>query len=309
MVDRFSPTPQQSLLTRFVDLHEHDELSPEHHRALVRRFTSARELALYSERRASTETRRNKHYLFRTATAGVGLLVLAATWALWFRRVPISPEPVARVSVAATAEPSLGAKMKPCFVAAGHAARLWDPDSAGLDAPSEDGRFGSWVHFRNDGAEGQRLPIQVILLDSNSSQHALRIDGPTTAGWGAKLSVGLRARPKGTDGVHLECYDASAYRGLQFRASGTGIVQVVLQTADSIPVNLGGSCTGKCWFSSSRAVALDSSFKDFEIPWHQFGPDDTEHSTAPRLMMVDFVVQATEAPYSFTLASVGFMKD
>lgn len=306
-----SPSPsEQALLARLVDLHQRDELAPERHAALVRRLTAARVLVATSAPNGPEHRRIRGRSFVRFASLGAGLSLVAASWALWVRSVPISPEPVPHHSNDHNFAQSRSVHPKPCVVAQGDYAGLWGVGSSGVEAPSKDGRFGGWVHFRNDGRQGRREPVQVVVGESaGSTQRALRVEGPATPGWGAKLSLGLRARPQGEDGVHLECYDASVYRGLRFRASGTGIVQVVLQTAESIPVELGGSCTDKCWFSSSHAVALGSSFRDFEIPWRQFGPDHTETVVVPQLMMVDFVIQATDAPYSLTLDDVSFMVD
>jgi hypothetical protein len=308
MADTSPSTQAQVLLARLVELHHRDELAPDQHAALVRRLTAAG--ALVAKPANGGEQRRRGRKVIRFASFGAGLSLVAASWALWVRSVPISPEPVTHRRNDTTLAQNQPVHPKPCVVARGDYSKLWDAGSAGFEAPSEDGRFGGWVHFRDVGSQGRREPVQVVLLESaGATRYALRVEGPATPGWGAKLSVGMRARTQSEHGAHLECYDASAYRGLRFRASGTGIVQIVLQTAESIPVELGGKCTEKCWFSSSHAVALGATFRDFEIPWHQFGPDRTEATVVPKLMMVDFVIQATDAPYSLTLEDVSFMVD
>lgn len=307
MADNSPSTQAQVLLARLVELHHRDVLAPEQHAALVRRLTTARALSAPTN---GDKRRRLGRDLVRFASFGAGLSLVAASWALWVRSVTISPEPVTQHRTDHTLAQNQPVQPKPCVVAQGNYPGLWDAGSAGVEAPSEDGRFGGWVHFRDVGSQGRREPVQVVLLESaGSTRYALGVEGPATPGWGAKLSVGMRARTQSEHGAHLECYDASAYRGLRFRASGTGIVQVVLQTAESIPVELGGKCTEKCWFSSSHAVALDATFRDFEIPWHQFGPERTETAVVPQLMMVDFVIQATDAPYNLTLDHVAFMVD
>lgn len=315
MAEMSPPKQGSPLLTRLIDLHLQDELEPKHHSALMQRLTALHaQMDPLAPVPKAAKPNRARAYSFGSLSAG--LLMAAAVWALWLRSVPISPEPRQhRDGESSIAQPgTLIAQTnrihsRPCVTARGDHTSLWEPGSGDLEAPAEDGRFGRWVHFRNDGRQGLRGPVELALLDlGGSTQQALRVEGPAAAGWGAKLSLGMRARVHGDNGVLLECYDATAYRGLRFRASGSGIVQVVLQTADSIPVEMGGGCTGKCWFSSSHAVALGTSPKDFEIPWRRFGPDDTAATVVPQLMMLDFVVQSTDVPYSLTLTNIEFMR-
>lgn len=310
-----SPPKPEAMLTHLAALHRQEQLAPERHATLAQRLTALHAHAAQPASLDASARLGRSRKAYALGSLGAGLLMAAVVWALWLRRVPISPEPQATPDEASVAAQTGAVNARtttvnstPCMVARGDHASLWAPGSGDVNAPAEDGRFGRWVHFRNDGNQDWRGPVELAFLNhGGSSQPALKVAGPATAGWGAKLTLGMRANPRGADGVRLECYDASAYAGLRFRASGTGIVQVVLQTAASVPVDMGGQCTSKCWFSSSHAVALGSAPKDFEIPWRQFGPDDTAASVVPQLMMLDFVVQSTDAPYSLTLTNVEFM--
>lgn len=187
---------------------------------------------------------------------------------------------------------------------------MWDASRSTPDLPGLEGRSGRWWHqwataTGHQGAVAEVLPLPDA---SNGSGFALRAAGTEAVGWGAKLVAGLSVQVgERPEAVRFRCYDASAYAGVKFRARGSGILFVLLQTRDSVPAELGGMCREKCWFTASRAVVLTGDFRDYHLEWEQFNPPDPSRAPQSNLMLLEFLVQRTTEPYEIVMSEVALM--
>lgn len=164
------------------------------------------------------------------------------------------------------------------------------PGSA-IAVEQRDGRTGEWFHLRNtSGMDAQPEPLRIVGVSQTNTgdQKALQVAGPARVGWGA--NAGIRFE---------QCYDASAYAGIEFRARGKGGVFVGLQTLDSVPVELGGRCTSKCWFTGGRYLVLTEQFTTYRIRWQDLSPPDPTYDMAKELLQLMFSVQSGPEPYEF----------
>lgn len=172
---------------------------------------------------------------------------------------------------------------------------------AQLTIRPRDGRSGNWFHQRNIGGQmAQPQPLRI--LESPEATHenrqALRIAGPATTGWGANAGVQFD-----------RCYDGSAYAGVEFRARGSGLLFVGLQTSDSIPVEFGGRCTQKCWFTAGRHIVLSDRFATHRIRWEDVSSPDPSYEVPKELMQLMFSVQSGPEPYEFWLDDLRFIPE
>lgn len=196
-----------------------------------------------------------------------------------------------------------------CFVATGNSGLLWDASASTPDLPPLDGRSGRWLHHWDTGTGNQQtIPNILVAGASEKARYTLEATGTHAMGWGAKLGTALRVQvEREPDKVRFQCYDASAYAGVRFRARGTGIVFLLLQTRNSIPEELGGRCRSKCWFTSSHALALISDFRDYRIEWERFSAAQTAELPQSELMLLEFLVARTPEPYAIELDAVALM--
>jgi len=252
-----------------------------------------------SRRHPTSASRRRTPWAVASLAAAV-----CAAWLVWRPGASptVSKEPSARLSA------PVAPAVQPCFAAGGTDGTLWPSGLPTPNAPSVDGRSGLWLHSWGGAVPGAPHPAEV-LPTAAGDRFALRAAGPSVSGWGAKLSVALRARAGSTLGhAVMDCYDASAYDGIRFRASGKGIVFVLLQTPSSVPPELGGTCQDKCWYTASHAVALKEQPQDFVLPWSLFAREGDAQPIQSRLMFVELFLQQQAEPYELTVESVELAK-
>lgn len=166
-------------------------------------------------------------------------------------------------------------------------------DGETISTRSRDGRTGEWFHVRNmGGSASQAEPLRILPSPEQPAgdEHALRIAGPPRVGWGANAGIRFSS-----------CYDASAYAGLELRARGRGALFVGFQTLDSVPTELGGRCTNKCWFTGGRYIVLSEKFTTHRILWRDVSAPDPTYDVSKELMQLTFSVQSGPEPYEFWL--------
>lgn len=243
--------------------------------------------------------------LAMTAAAGAGL-VLWSFWSFESERGGGSSDGGAPEPAAAKQESGLRA----CRGATGTQGLLWDASRSTPNLPNLEGRRGRWLYHWATETGSERVDASVITLpgEGGAPTFALRGAGERAVGWGAKLSTGFSVHV-GADPheVRFDCYDASAYAGVRFRARGDGIVFVLLQTEDSIPVELGGTCKNKCWFTASHALVLEDEFRDYRLRWDRFSMANTARPPQARLMLLEFLLQPSHDPYEVVIAEAALM--
>lgn len=239
-----------------------------------------------------------------TAAAGAILLL----WNLWSFESGRSggSDGSASASVAAKQQ----SRVRSCRVAAGSQGLLWDASTSTPSLPNLEGRNGRWLHHwaTKTGSERTDAPVITLPGEDGAPRFALHAAGNHAGGWGAKLGTGFSVH-LGADPneVRFDCYDASAYAGVRFRARGNGIVFVLLQTDDSIPAALGGTCEKKCWFTSSHALVLEQDFREYRLEWDRFSTAERARPPQAQLMLLEFLVQRRPEPYEIVIAEAALM--
>jgi hypothetical protein len=158
-----------------------------------------------------------------------------------------------------------------------------------------DSRRGHWFHLRHDERQGfAREPLHVLPSPSPSanSQRALHVTGRAESGWGAHVGVEFSSR-----------YDAAAYDGIEFRARGPGAVFVAFQTVSTVPVQAGGRCEDKCWFTGGRFLVLDDEFQSYRVRFADVNSPNPEQEIARELLQIMFSIQSGTV-YDFWLDDV-----
>ncbi len=232
-----------------------------------------------------------------------GALAAAAAGAvLWLgQSKPIHPEPPLQPTVEPLAPNPLHVPRPPTvpcrrgsgsdgLLATFEVSATHDP---ALLVPELDGRSGRWFHTRNT-VDRDVLEQPLHLLPSPDptphNRRALHVTGAPPVGWGANFGIRF-----------TDCYDASRYAGLEFRAKGPGSVFVAFQTMDSVPVAMGGRCTNKCWFTGGRYITLGDEFAAYRVLWKDVSPPDPSYDLPSELLQIAFNVQSGSQPYDLWL--------
>jgi hypothetical protein len=177
-----------------------------------------------------------------------------------------------------------------------------------FEIPSRDGRVGHWFHTRNrNGAEWRMLPLRVAAAEPVDAQsgaadvsvqgHALRVAGAPPTGRGVNVGIMLS-----------RCYDAEAYAGIEFKVRGTGLWFFNVQTLDSVPAELGGRCTHKCWFTGGRQVQPTDRFETYSVRWDDMTPPDPNYDMSLEVLQLVFSLQSGPEPYELWLDDVKFIE-
>jgi hypothetical protein len=161
-----------------------------------------------------------------------------------------------------------------------------------------DGRFGSWllVTDRNEKGPG---PFTVLPSKSGNG-FAMHWTGPEFREWGSSLEYPFPTH----------CYDASAYRGLSFRAKGPGRVYVSAREVTVVPEHLQGSCKADCFNSHFKLVILSDKWQRFEVPWDElqqrgYGRPPLD---ASRVHSLQFLVRPEDTPFDVWIDDVAFLE-
>jgi hypothetical protein len=143
-------------------------------------------------------------------------------------------------------------------------------------------------------------PLKVVALADSAprDQRVLLVAGPPPVGWGANFGIRFS-----------RCYDASAYLGFEFRVRGPGTMFVGFQTMDSVPLDMGGRCTTKCWFTGGRYLVLEEAFTTHRILWSDVSPPDPSSDVSRELLQISFNVQSGTEPYELWLDDLRLISD
>jgi hypothetical protein len=259
-------------------------------------------------RRLENEPARPPRRLFtpaRAAAGGLALLLGAAGYAL-SRSHPVevaTPEPP-RPSVAAPSAkqaPPVTDAPRACLVrgrGSGREPLIDDFEDGNGDVLARDGRHGPWqvVTDRNDKTKG---PFTTLPSKSGNG-HALHFTGPEFREWGSSLEYSFPTH----------CYDASAYRGLSFRAKGPGRVYVSAREVSVVPEELDGTCRSDCYNSHVKLIVLGEKWQRIELAWSDlqqrgYGRPDVDVSS---LHSLQFSVRPEDTPFDLWIDDVAFLE-
>jgi hypothetical protein len=104
---------------------------------------------------------------------------------------------------------------------------------------------------------------------AGGSGFAACTNGSGFLNWGALVGMVF---PTEVENV-LVCADVSATRGVRFKARGTGLVRLNVQTRATTSVDFGGTCTGTaCDYYPNAALFLTADWQTVEVPWSAVMP-------------------------------------
>lgn len=128
-------------------------------------------------------------------------------------------------------------------------------DASGLIPPDEQ-RGGRWFYY-DDGTGGEQR--------SEVSDGALHVSSTGYSDWGSGFGTTLSR----SSTMSRQCaYDAAAYRGVEFRARGTGVVVLRLATPSMTPTEIGGTCTLEgelCYDWPQAKVTLGTDWQTYSF--------------------------------------------
>lgn len=168
-----------------------------------------------------------------------------------------------------------------------------------------DGRMGEWLNITDQNVGKQALyGIQPTLRPDASpkNRYAMRFRGGVFREWGASLEVRLRPQP-------FNCYDLSAYAGIDFKAKGPGRLYIQFREVGVVPVEYGGTCKHNCYNSHRTHVDLDSGWQRFRLPWANFKQRgyDAPPLDLHKVDSLQFSVQIEDAPFDLWIDDVAFL--
>jgi hypothetical protein len=237
------------------------------------------------------------------AAAGFSLLLAAASFVLYrSRSVEVAtPEPP-RGSVAAPSASALVETAPKICIArqrgSGEAPLIDDFEDGDGAVSVRDRRSGFWqlVTDRNEKGPGP------FTIEPSKSGHgfAMHWTGPEFREWGSSLEYPFPTH----------CYDASAYRGLTFRAKGPGRVYVSAREVSVVPEHLQGTCKADCFNSHLKLVVLSDKWQRFEVPWSElqqrgYGRPEVDVTS---LHSLQFLVRPEDSPFDVWIDDVAFLE-
>ena len=257
------------------------------------------------------------------AAAAVAVVGLAGLWTQRQRQLAVipEPEPVARATGKAglptteapspprespTPKPVLPACRK-VVVGTGLDPLIEDFEDGNARLLIRDGREGSWM------AEGDRsgkqtpapnyavFPVRSV-EKGHAGQFALRLRTERLTVSGAGLYADL---------VPGQCYDASAYAGIEFWAKGSGRIVFGPGVVDIIEKKWGGVCERDCYDRHLASVALTPEWKRYSARWDEFSQAGWGHQVPldpARLNSIGFAVQVPDTPIDFWIDDIQFVK-
>jgi len=129
------------------------------------------------------------------------------------------------------------------------------------NVPAHEGRGGYWFQYHDH--TGGRL----LRLREREPSSLLHITSSGFKDWGAGVGVAFVSMTN----AHRACaYDASVYRGIRFRARGTGRIRVVLAGLSNVPKADGGQCErekAKCYDQPGDWIDLAEAWQTIELPF------------------------------------------
>jgi len=120
---------------------------------------------------------------------------------------------------------------------------------------------GVWNVFNDATPLGSQYPSDcsfptLLPGEHDNSNYSFLTYGCGLRNWGAGIQLILR---KDTPGCH-EPYDASGYDGIEFKARGSGVIRLGINTIDTTPPEFDGVCTSGCFQSYEKAFEVHADW-------------------------------------------------
>ncbi len=167
-----------------------------------------------------------------------------------------------------------------------------------------DGRRAVWIYVtdQSDTAKDNFIvPSQLPEPErSAENQKAIHLKEGSLREWGASLELVLEGG----------CYDASAYRGVTFRAKGGVRVQVSAREPRIIPVSAGGTCKEDCYLGHRAAIDLSDEWKTYQVHWEEFRRRgyDAKPLDPSRLHSIQFLIEPDDTPFDVWIDDVRLLE-
>lgn len=166
------------------------------------------------------------------------------------------------------------------------------------------GRSGIWqLVTSSDGGDvmGRVAPEPI---EPERGQRALRVAVPPVGGWGASLVTNFG-----------RCQDASAFRGVRFRAKGPAMLHVMINMAEVVDRRHGGTCVEGCYHAHVREVLTSERFATYSVLFDELEQPSTTPEArrlpfrSESLQGVAFRVAAQDAPLEFWIDDIEFVAE
>ncbi len=245
------------------------------------------------------------------AAAVVAAIGGAALWALEAPRAVVVPgaEP-SPADVPALPPPVPAAALPPCrkvTVGAGKDPLIEDFEDGNARLLLREGRGGAWLS--TGGRNAQQVPrpgstaFPVLDADArHAGRYALRLRTErlteTSSGLYADLTPG-------------QCYDASAYAGIEFWAKGSGRIFFGPTMVDIMEKKWGGLCEKDCYDRHLAPADLTPEWKLYRFLWKDLEQSGWGHQVAfdpTRLLTIGFSVDVPDTPSDFWIDDVSFVQ-
>lgn len=250
----------------------------------------------------------------RLAAAAVVVAAIGGA-ALWALEGPPRAAVVPRAEpphplVAAAAPPGPAAALPPCrkvMVGAGLDPLIDDFEDGNARVLLREGRAGAWLSTGDPAAKQIPRPgataFPVLESDaSHAGKYALRLRAErltvSSAGLYADLTPG-------------QCYDASAYAGIEFWARGSGRIFFGPTMIDVMEKKWGGLCEKDCYDRHLAPADLTPEWRLYRFLWKDLEQGGWGHQVRfdpARLLSIGFSVDIPDTPSEFWIDDVRFVR-
>lgn len=177
---------------------------------------------------------------------------------------------------------------------------IWD--GAGISNLPNIEPPGSWFVYSDKSAKGVKKPASVEEFTSAIENGAIHTTGKGYTEWGGGIGTNLCGAPL------LTPVDATKYKGIRFKASGTTPLKFLVATVATMPEF--GRCK-KCYDHFMVYVTnLSKEMKTYEFKWSdlkQLGWGDKAKFDTKAIVGLNWTSKDA-VPWDFTIDDVGFIE-
>jgi hypothetical protein len=174
-----------------------------------------------------------------------------------------------------------------------------------------------WWFTATDGTEGEKVfpdkgtfePVPLpVEQQSSDNEYAAHFQAEGMKDWGVVWGTTLKWSRDG-----IKCpFNASAFRGVKFRAKGPAEVIVKVNIPETTPPDNDGNCKKRCWDSHQKVVRIKEEWQQFHILWDQLqqGGWGTEaRFDSAQLLTLQFAVDPGRMPVDLWVDDIEFIAD